>query len=254
MLARLGFSERLQQVVRTACRESARQRYASVEEFCAALKAALSPATHDAGSSPWLQLVAESGPLSGGSLLLPLDRQDDSRASQVSHSAGTPAPARELRAHAVVDCQVDRETRVEDRRLSLVSVARTGQLDLGGSDERLPSRARFRLTFLPSRGPLPRLNVKGLNCFVARAGGRATAAVDIEGDAELELYSPERKKLEGLRCTMGELRSGQHVYQLGNLSFALTGAEAGAVLIEASAGGELVLVHRASSSFIGGRP
>jgi serine/threonine protein kinase len=259
MLSRLGLSTKLQEVLRKACRESARERYGSVEEFCVALRDALTSVEAESGSSPWLELVAESGPLSGGTLLSSPDpcrqgRQDDSLASVAIDSEGTPAPIREALARAVVDCQLDRETRVHDRRLSLVGVPRTGQIELGGTDQRLPSRARFRLTFLPSMGPLPRINVKGLNCFVARVGGRATAAVDIEGDAELELLSPERKKLDGLRCTMGELRSGQHVYQLGNLSFALTGAEAGAVLIEASAGRELVLVHRAGSSFIGGQP
>jgi serine/threonine protein kinase len=263
MLARLGFAAKLQEVVRRACRESAKERYDSVEDFCAALRAALRMAESESGSSPWLQLVAESGPLSGGSLLS-LDGDhgssssgtldDDSLASVAFDSEGTPAPIREALSRAVVDCQADCETHVQNRRLNLVGVARAGQLDLGGSDARLPSRARFRLTFLPSSGSTPRINVKGLNCFVARVGGRASAAVDIEGDAELELISPDRKKLDALRCTMGELKAGQHIYQLGAVSFALKGADGGAVLIEAGAGRELVLVHREGARFIGGRP
>jgi hypothetical protein len=168
-------------------------------------------------------------------------------------SEGTPKPLREVLSRPVVDCRSERETRVQDRRLNLVALSSLGQLDLGGDDARLTSKARFRLTFLPSTGSTPRLNVKGLNCFVAKAGGRAATAVDIEGDAELELYAPDRRKLDALRCTMGEHRAGQHVYQLGSFSFFLTGADAGAVLIEAGAGQELVLVHRESSSIIGGR-
>ena len=254
MVARLGLPAQVQEVVRKACREIASQRYASVEEFSAALRAALKDLEHEQDSSPWLKLVAESGPLSGGSLLSGSDTRDDSFASVAIDSEGTPAPIRTALSRAVVNCHEARETHVHDRRLNLVALSNTGQLDLGGNDARLPSSARFRLTFLPSSGPTPRVNVKGLNCFVAKVGSRAATAVDIDGDVELELLAPDRRRLEALRCTMGEHRAGEHVYQLGTVSFSLTGADGGAVLIEAGAGRELVLVHRESTSAIGGRP
>jgi serine/threonine protein kinase len=251
MVARLGFSPAVQEVLRTACRAAPSARYPSVEDFLVALRAALMGTDREQGSSPWNQLVAEACPLPSGSLLLPLDSLEEAPISLAVATGHASLSTRKELTRNVVECLGDRETLIEERRLNVVGVAGTGELELGGSDVRFASKARFRLTFLPSHGPTPRVNLKGLNCFVKRLGGRASAAVDIEGDAQLELVWPDQKRIELLRLTMGKDVTGRRLYEMGPLQFLLEGAEAGAVLIEGSAARELVLVHRETARVLG---
>ncbi len=64
---------------------------------------------------------------------------------------------------------------------------------------------RFRVTMLPSHnGPL-RINVKGLNCFVAWAdrGGRPTPAIVANQDGTVDLISAQREKIGQISWALG---------------------------------------------------
>ncbi len=88
------------------------------------------------------------------------------------------------------------------RRVRLIPTS--GTLELGGDDEAaVPSPARIRLTFLPGGGRTLRVHLKGLNCFLGRDGGRPSSAVDLGGDAFLDLRSPGRERLDAMRCQFG---------------------------------------------------
>jgi hypothetical protein len=107
---------------------------------------------------------------------------------------------------------------------------------------------------LPSAGPLPRINVKGLNCFVARAGKRPAAAVDVEEDAEVELLTPDRKLLERVRCLFGQPSHQGLFYRVEGLPLTIAGSGEAAVLLDLGPGRELVFIHRvATAACLGGR-
>jgi serine/threonine-protein kinase len=204
-----------------------------------------------------LLLPADEGARSSP-LLLPVE----SRSPRTSSHLAIPSPAlararerktgRERAPKQLVDCDGDREITVLDRRLMLVDLGVVGQLDLGGEAAPLRSKARFRITLLPSRLRAASINVKGLNCFVARLAGRPAAAINVDHDTELELLAADRLRLEGVRCAIGRAVDGQHLYDLGPLTLAVTGAPAGAVLLDLGPGREFVLIHRGVSALRSG--
>ncbi|MCA9676281.1 MAG: hypothetical protein KC464_14680, partial [Myxococcales bacterium] len=149
----------------------------------------------------------------------------------------------EARPTLVVDPDGDPEVVVGGRRLRLVPLGPGEQVDLGGDGPHVRSPARFRLTVTPSIGRTPRLNLRGLNCFVARVGGRHSTAVDVDADVELAMMAADRRALDGVRCTLG--RPGGHgwLYDLGAVTVAVPGT-AGVVLLDLGPGRELALVHR----------
>jgi serine/threonine-protein kinase len=155
---------------------------------------------------------------------------------------GTLPPVVE-RPPLVVDPDGDGEVLVGGRRLRLVPMAGADQLDLGGDGPWLRSPARFRITITPSIGAIPRINVKGLNCFVARSGARPSTAVDVEADADVDLLAPDRRTLDGVRCTLGRPGAVGRLFDLGGVTLAVPEA-AGAILLDLGPGRELALLHR----------
>jgi hypothetical protein len=87
------------------------------------------------------------------------------------------------------------------------------------------------------------VNVKGLNCFVARSGARPTTAVDVESDMDVSLLAPDRRPLDGVRCTLGRADTSDRLYDLGHVTLAVP-AQAAAVLLDLGPGRELALLHR----------
>jgi serine/threonine protein kinase len=256
----LGLAPELAEVVRTACRERPVERYDSADLFATALRQAVSgpPRTLSVPpplADPRTRLEIEGErhqvedheveSVATSSLVLPAAGSPSS-SPPPADLATTPARgevraflrkalAQEISTRQVVDCSTARsEQTVLGRRLVLLR---------GDQHEVTASAARLRLTLLPSQGPLPRLNVKGLNCFVTRAGGRPAAAVDVDRDAELELVGPDRKRIDGVKCRLGRPAEGQQLYDLGSLTLAVTGAPAGAVLLDLGPGREFLLVH-----------
>jgi len=155
-------------------------------------------------------------------------------------AAGTGPAARSQ--PLAIDPGGDEEVLVAGRRLRMVGLAGHEQVDLGGDASVVRSPARFRVTLMPSGRPAPRVNVKGLNCFVARVGARPTTAVDVEGDMDVELIAPDRRRLDGVRCAIGRPGDSGWLYDVGAVTLAVPAA--GAVLLDVGPGRELALVHR----------
>jgi serine/threonine protein kinase len=253
----LGLARPLAEVVKKACRALPLERYDSADLFATALREAaqISPRSMPpADSRTRLEIAGshrsepddfEAESVATSSLVLPASSAPSSSPPPPHDLSTTPARgavraflrkalAQEVSARQVIDCTGEPEQQVLGRRLVL----------LGGDQHDVSSSAaRLRLTLLPSHGPLPRLNVKGLNCFVQRVGGRPAAAVDLDRDGELELLGPDRKRIDGVKCMMGRPDADQLLYDLGSLTLAVTGAPAGAVLLEMGPGREFLLVH-----------
>ena len=70
--------------------------------------------------------------------------------------------------------------------------------------------ARVRLTFVPSREGY-RVNVKGLNCFVAR-DGRPSAAVLLDRDGTVELMSSSRENMGRISLVFGAISGPNRVF------------------------------------------
>jgi len=92
--------------------------------------------------------------------------------------------------------------------------------------------------------------VKGLNCFVARTGGRPSTAVDVEADMDVDLIAPDRRTLDHVRCSVGRPGDGSRLYDLGPVTIAVP-VSAGAVLLDFGPGRELAMLHRGAPA--GGR-
>src|SRR5262249_50541012 len=145
--------------------------------------------------------------------------------------------------HLVVDPDGKDEVLVGGRRMRLVSIASGQQLDLGGDGPWVRSPARFRVTITPSMTTAPRLNVKGLNCFVVKSGARPSTALDVEADMVVDLIAPDRRTLDGVRCSVGRQGDGNRLYDLGPVTIAVPAAAA-AVMLDLGPGRELALLHR----------
>jgi serine/threonine-protein kinase len=266
--------------VRHACRTRVADRIATADEFAARLRAAVRAATRDERRerretepfrrSAEIPIVA-SGAVAGdavptpggvastgsGSIALPLPAPalapDTSIAtptptptptlvvapSQIVEAASAPAPA------LLVDPDGKDEVLVAGRRMRLVALGGSEQLDLGGDSPWLRSPARFRVTITPSKTSAPRVNVKGLNCFVVKPGARPSTAIDVEADLDVDLIAPDRRTLDKVRCSVGRPGGGSRLYDLGDTSIAVP-AIAGAVMLDLGPGRELALLHRGS--------
>jgi eukaryotic-like serine/threonine-protein kinase len=264
-----GIAPPLAEVIQRACREDPSERHQSMEEFLSALGGAVQvqTGTHPDGvTSPEL---AWARPDSSSSLLLPADELEHSSPLPLPSGASEPPPGhtpapqtlagRPRRARGQrepeqqIDCTGPRELSMDGRRLTLVAQDRGGALELGGEGGATRSPARFRITLLPGRTSGVRLNLKGLNCFVASAGGRPATAVNLECDAELELLGADRRALERITCSLGRPAGTHQLCQLGGRTLAVTGASAGAVLLDVGPGRELILIHHGAQALcVGG--
>ena len=230
-------------VIRRACRDQVDQRFGSVDAFVAALRGAVKSLPRDPErleTEPFPAVAAAPAEpvVVGTGVTLPL------AAPAVS---ALPPIAGEHKPALALDPRGDDEVVVAGRRMKLVPIGGAEQVDLGGDAPFLRSPARFRITRQPSSGALPRINVKGLNCFVAVVRGarevRPTTAVDLEGDGDVQLVAPDRRVLDGLRCLLGRPRDADRLYDLGSVVLAVPAA-AGAVLLDLGPGRELALLHR----------
>jgi hypothetical protein len=75
---------------------------------------------------------------------------------------------------------------------------------------------RLRLTLLPGRGPQIRVNLKGLNCFVAKPGASASPALVADTDGAADLLSPRREPLGRLVWSFGSVRGPARVFPIAN--------------------------------------
>jgi len=269
-------------VIAQACRELPEERFASVDELGAALRAAA--LASEASSRP-VETVAPvgSGPASQSSPARTTTRSSPppppglppgifgspvpapapapppvlaaastgaaKAARKRAEPRATPAtqvnltPAPATAAVLVLDRIDDTEILAAGRRLRLIAVHE--QLDVGGPNGPLRSPARLRLTLLPDAGRGVRLHVKGLNCFVAKLGERPSAGVSIDQDEELELLAPDRKRLDLMRCLFGSAAAGAaRAFPLGAVTLAVAPQIQPAIILDLGPGRELALLHR----------
>jgi serine/threonine protein kinase len=271
----LGLPPELAEVIQKACREEPVDRYQSTEDFIGALGNAVQEQTRQRTGSCAPGALNWEDPVSGVASTLLLSAEELERSSPLllpaeaasmpalpsftptPHTiAGRPRGARRQRENDLrIDCAGERELSVLGRRLTLLPLTGGAPLDLGGDHHVLRSQARFRVTLLPVAASATRLNLKGLNCFVASAGGRPAAAVNLEHDAELELLGADRRPLEHITCSLGRPSGSQQLCSLGSRTLAVVGAAAGAVLLDIGPGRALVLIHHGAQALcLGGLP
>jgi serine/threonine-protein kinase len=138
----------------------------------------------------------------------------------------------------------EREVIAAGRRVRLARMA--DSIELGGEEPNLlQSPGKVRLTFLPNPGANVRVHLKGLNCFVAKSGGRQTNACTVDEDAEIELRVPGKGRLDAVRCQFGLAgAAGTRVFPVGGAVLGIPLAEAPySVLLDFGPGRDLVLVY-----------
>ncbi len=176
-----GFPAALLAVLQEACRFEPESRIADVRDFGRRLHAALeplagSPATVDATARPMLDIADVGRRVAAPMWALATDR---------------PCPP------------------VAGRRLQFLPLEPTADITSA------PSNARLRLSLVALAPNRTALHIKGLNCFVASAGGRPSPAVTLERSAAVELYSPRGERLKRIE-----------------IAFAATGAKKGMVPLD----------------------
>jgi hypothetical protein len=101
---------------------------------------------------------------------------------------------------------------------------------------------RFRISFLPTRDSI---NVKGLNCFVAKQGGRASPALTASGDGVADLVSTKREILGNIGWSFGTASPNGRLFLVDGAQLVVPYPEATqAVALFPSRGRDLVVMMR----------
>ena len=156
------------------------------------------------------QFVAEMKDALGSMGAFPEQGHRRRMPSEVTDTLSTPLATRQ---HG--NAQLEEAPPVPPQEIPMSGGARATMVEV---DDRLdlavPSTlgvdARVRLTFVPARDGY-RLNVKGLNCFVAR-DGRPAAAVLVDRDGLVELLSSTREPMGRLAFTFGAIQGPNRVF------------------------------------------
>jgi serine/threonine-protein kinase len=120
-------------------------------------------------------------------------------------------------------------------------VAVDEKLDLSFLDAH-GGEVRFRVSFLPTRDSL---NIKGLNCFVAKQGGRASPALTANGDGVAELVSTKREILGNIGWSFGTPSQNGRLFLVDGAQLVVPYPEATqAVVLFPSRGRDLVVMMR----------
>ena len=128
---------------------------------------------------------------------------------------------------------------VAQRAGAFVALA-NGVADVAG----LGGAARLRVTALPPVGGRRQLHVKGLSSFIGKKGGRPSVAVQLDGDAMLDLYGHGTTATGRVRVSFGTPAAGHTVFRFGEETVAV-GLEdcPDPVLIDFGGGAECALVY-----------
>jgi len=104
---------------------------------------------------------------------------------------------------------------------------------------------RFRVTLLPSRDATFRVNVKGLNCFVAPQGGRASPAIVVGTDGVAELLSARREGLGSLLWSFGAMTTAGRSFTIADGELLLPFPHAACALaLDVGDGREIIVICR----------
>jgi serine/threonine protein kinase len=151
------------------------------------------------------------------------------------------------RARLVIENLAVPETMAGTRRFRLLPLDDT--LDFGGPIA-TPGTApapggRFRLTFVSGKSNSLRLHLRGLNCFLAKPGGRCSSAVDVSHDTTVELRSPTQRLLDTVRCVFGAPEADDlWLFRLPDFDVGVPRAQARhSVLLDFGPGREVAIVY-----------
>lgn len=119
------------------------------------------------------------------------------------------------------------------------------------------SASRARLSLIP-QGQTFVLNVKGLNCFVALAGGRPARAVSLRKSGGVELVAPNRKTLGQATVLFGKPAAGHRVFKVGDQTVAVGVSECPEiVVVDFGSGADCLFVYvprQATAAVMGAAP
>ncbi len=113
----------------------------------------------------------------------------------------------------------------------------------GYADLTFGEQSRVRVRFLDDGNGSRMVHVKGLNCFVARAGGRPTVAIQVDRACSAELVSADHRILGQLSLRFGREDGEIFDFQLANQHFSLPRDRYDrAIALDAGPGGACVFV------------
>jgi serine/threonine protein kinase len=128
---------------------------------------------------------------------------------------------------------------VGDRTGSFVAMDHNGTADLtcaGG-------RARVRVSLVPAQGGFT-VHVRGLSCFVRKAGGRASGATQLDEPATIELVTPNQQLIASASVHFGSPAAGHNLFPIGEQTIAIGKEECPrAVAFDFGPGAECVFVY-----------
>jgi len=253
----LGFEGDLRDVLFDALRSESELRTQSAPEFFEAVKkvlrgsvvvSAISPnrvAPEDEGDpfAPTPQRVIPVAPLP------PLPSFAEEAPTLHKHaSAGAPPPPppqmppiESLRVEVPDSAQQVQEQIAPFGARNVRYIAVHEKLDLSFLDAH-GGEVRFRVSFLPA---VDSINVKGLNCFVQRTGGRPSPALTATADGSADLMSARREQLGSISWSFGIAAPHGRVFVVDGAQLVVPyGDAAQAVALLPSRGRDLVVMLR----------
>ena len=258
-----GLDEEMQKVIAHACRESAIERFQSIEELVEALRESVHESWRNIttkqdrfrpprGHAPARPIATSTGPQpAAGAVVTPPPEHEIPPSpatalptavaplSASSSSSAMPVTATPFRV-LTVDSFASPEIIVGGRRIR--SIEAGSELVIGGDAGLVGSTARLRVTTAQHGG---HVHVKGLNCFVTRDNGRPTSGADVDRDSELALMSPAREILDRVSVHLGSYDGGVRTFALQGAALAVPARLASwAVLFDYGPGREMVLLYR----------
>ena len=128
---------------------------------------------------------------------------------------------------------------VGDRTSYFVPMNADGTAELAGAG----GRARVRVSLVPAPGGLS-LHVRGLSCFVRKAGGRASGAVQLTTSSVVEMVAPNQEIVATASVQFGSPAAGHSVFPIGNQLVAIGKEECPrAIAFDFGPGAECMFVY-----------
>lgn len=104
--------------------------------------------------------------------------------------------------------------------------------------------ARLRVTPSDVNGG-ERAHIKGLNCYVAPAGGRPSSGMDVWGTTSLVLTAPDGRRLLEIRVVLGSHQGADRKFELSDAVLEIPiDPSTWLMAVEAGPGGDVVVLHR----------
>jgi serine/threonine-protein kinase len=129
-------------------------------------------------------------------------------------------------------------------RIQLLAVSDAVNVESPWSSDDAAATIRLRLTLLPESQGLTRVNLKGLNCFLAKPGDRPTRALDLREDRMLVVLSSDRKQQDMVQIRFGHPLADARLYRPGPTAIVLPAESfTKSCLLEFGQSGQRTLVY-----------